>query len=96
MNQIQTTATNAVEVAQMIVVNARIALSMAGESDASRLDSEMSINATNGMLKAAKEMADLAIWNGANSDDVERTYAEIKALIKECDFVLEELTGRAA
>lgn len=93
MNITQTTAINAHDVVNMIVANARIALSMAGESDATRDDVNGAIVATEGMLKAAKEMVMLSLYNDIWSDELENVANEVMDLLKECNAKLIEITG---
>ena len=93
MNITQTTATNAHDVVNMIVANARIALSMSGESDATRGDVHGAIVATERMLKAAKEMVMLSLYNDIWSDELENVAIEVVDLLGECDAKLTEITG---
>ena len=93
MNITQTTAINAQDVAVMIIANARITLSMANESDATRDDVNSALVATRGMLKAAKEMFMLCLYNDIWSDGLENDTNTVMDLIKECDDKLIEITG---
>ena len=93
MNITQTTAINTHDVVNMIVANARISLSMSGESDATRGDVHGAIVATEGMLRVAKEMVMFSLYNDIWSDELENVANEVVDLLKECNAKLTEITG---
>lgn len=93
MNISQTTAVNALDVVDMIVANARLTLSMASESDATRDDVNSAVVATRGMLKGMLDVVEFALYNDLWNDDLDDIARGIKNLIRECDDKLAEITG---